>query len=141
MTMSGFSTFTCVSGRMSYAMWSYTGATTWSGRSSPPQKRKERSSVVALGKPLAVHQPARFEHVVRMEKTVGGDQVDLGVIRPTGEQRLEMRANVDFPTATEPATPMTYGTLGAIEPRKVDDTRCRSWVALTYRFNNRLSGR
>src|SRR5690606_8946932 len=52
-----------------------------------------------------------------------------------------MRANVDLPTATEPATPMMYGTFGAMDPRNVDDTRWRSWVALTYRWSRRDSGR
>ena len=42
-----------------------------------------------------------------------------------------MRANVLFPTATLPATPMTYGTLGASVPRNVADTLWRFWVALT----------
>ena len=52
-----------------------------------------------------------------------------------------MRANVLLPTATLPATPMTYGTFGAIVPRNVADTLCRFCVALTYRFSRRVSGR
>ena len=52
-----------------------------------------------------------------------------------------MRANVLLPTATLPATPITYGTRGAIVPRNVDDTRARSWDALTYRLSRRDSGR
>jgi hypothetical protein len=52
-----------------------------------------------------------------------------------------MRANVLLPTATLPATPITYGTFGAIVPRNVADTLWRSMVALTYRFSSRLSGR
>ena len=52
-----------------------------------------------------------------------------------------MRANVLLPTATLPATPMMYGTFGAIVPRNVADTLCRSCVALTYRLSSRLSGR
>ena len=41
-----------------------------------------------------------------------------------------MRANVLLPTATLPATPITYGTRGAIVPRNVDETRARSCDAL-----------
>jgi hypothetical protein len=52
-----------------------------------------------------------------------------------------MRANVLLPTATLPATPMTYGTRGAIVPRNVEETRARSWDALTYRLRSRDSGR
>ncbi len=52
-----------------------------------------------------------------------------------------MRAKVLLPTATLPATPMTYGTFGAIVPRKVEDTLWRFCVAPTYRFNRRVSGR
>ena len=37
-----------------------------------------------------------------------------------------MRANVLLPTATLPATPITYGTRGANVPRNVDDTLARS---------------
>ena len=39
-----------------------------------------------------------------------------------------MRANVLLPTATLPATPMTYGTFGASVPRNVADTFWRFWV-------------
>ena len=52
-----------------------------------------------------------------------------------------MRANVLLPTATLPATPITYGTFGLSAPRNVDDTFCRFCVADTYRFKRRVSGR
>ena len=42
-----------------------------------------------------------------------------------------MRAVVDLPTATEPATPMTKGALGGRSPRKVEVIRCSRVVAET----------
>ncbi|CPU63773.1 Uncharacterised protein [Mycobacteroides abscessus] len=41
------------------------------------------------------------------------------------------RAVVDFPTATEPATPMTYGVLPVSSRRNVDVASCRPDVAVT----------
>ena len=52
-----------------------------------------------------------------------------------------IRANVLLPTATLPATPMTYGTFELIVPKKVELTFCRFCVALTYRFSRRVSER
>ena len=46
-----------------------------------------------------------------------------GVFGHRDSSACRMRAKVDFPTATDPATPITYGTFGAIEPRNVDETR------------------
>ncbi len=42
-----------------------------------------------------------------------------------------MRANVLLPTATLPATPMTYGTFGDDVPRNSPETLCRFCVAET----------
>ena len=42
--------------------------------------------VVALGEALPVHDAARLQHAVRVEEAVGGDQVDLRMVRPAGEQ-------------------------------------------------------
>jgi hypothetical protein len=42
-----------------------------------------------------------------------------------------MRAVVDLPTATEPATPMTKGVLAGLSPRKSLVIRCRPAVAPT----------
>ncbi len=44
---------------------------------------------------------------------------------------LRMRAVVDFPTATEPATPMMNGVLAGRSPRKSVVMRCRPAVAPT----------
>jgi hypothetical protein len=52
-----------------------------------------------------------------------------------------MRDVVLFPTATLPATPMTYGTRGLAAPRKVLVALCRVWVAATCRLSSRDSGR
>ena len=41
------------------------------------------------------------------------------MVGPPASSACRMRANVLLPTATLPATPMTYGTFGAIVPRKV----------------------
>ena len=49
----------------------------------------EAAEVVALGEPLAAHDVALFEHRVREEEAVGRDEVDLRVVRPPGEERLE----------------------------------------------------
>jgi hypothetical protein len=48
---------------------------------------------------------------------------------------------VDLPTATEPAMPITNGTLAGSLPRNVSDARYSSCAAPTYRLSNRDSGR
>ena len=53
------------------------------------QHPQQLAGVVPLGEALAVHQPALVEHPVRVEEPVGGDQVDLRMVGPLGEQRLE----------------------------------------------------
>ena len=46
------------------------------------QERQQPARVVALGEALARHQPALLEHGVGMEEAVGGDEVDVGMVRP-----------------------------------------------------------
>ena len=56
-----------------------------------PQERQQCTGVVALGEALAIHQPTRFEHMVRMQETIGRDEIDLGVVGPTGKERRKRR--------------------------------------------------
>lgn len=53
------------------------------------------------------------------------------------------RATVDFPTATDPATPITNGVpdWDPFSPRNVFSALRRPSVAPTYRFSSRDSGR
>ena len=51
------------------------------------------------------------------------------------------RAVVDFPTATDPATPMTNGVRDSRSPRNVEVTRCSAPVPPTYRLSRRDNGR
>ena len=52
-----------------------------------------------------------------------------------------MRANVLLPTATLPATPITYGTFFDRVPRNPAEALCRFCDAATYMFSRRVSGR
>ncbi len=95
------------------------------------EELQQAAGVVGLGEALAVHRP-------RSASTAFGNRNPSVVTRSTcgwsghrASRACRMRANVLLPTATLPATPMTYGTRGAIVPRNVDDTRARSCDALT----------
>jgi hypothetical protein len=50
------------------------------------QEPDQAAQIVALGKALALHQPALGEHRVGVEKPVGGDQVDAGMAGPARQQ-------------------------------------------------------
>ena len=53
------------------------------------QELQQAAGVVALREALALHQAALGEHGVGVQEPVGGDQVDLRVVGPAGEQRLQ----------------------------------------------------
>ena len=53
------------------------------------KKLQQSSSVVTLGKALAIHDPALVKDAVRLEETVSRDQIDFRVIRPASEQSLK----------------------------------------------------
>ncbi len=53
------------------------------------QEPQQAAGVVALGEPLALHQPALGEHGVGVQEPVRGHEVDLRVVRPAGQQRLQ----------------------------------------------------
>ena len=53
------------------------------------QEPQQATCVVALGEALALHQPALGEHGVGVQEPVGGHEVDLRVVRPAGQQRLQ----------------------------------------------------
>lgn len=50
---------------------------------------QESPGVVALGETLAVHDSAILENSVRVEESIGRDQIDLGMIRPAGKEGLK----------------------------------------------------
>ncbi len=52
-----------------------------------------------------------------------------------------MRDVVDLPTATDPATPITYGVRVEFSRRKVDVASWSPLVAVTYRLRSREMGR
>ncbi len=93
------------------------------------------------GKPLRFMSPRSSSTVLGYRKPSVVIRSTLGWSGHCASSAWRMRAKVLLPTATLPAMPMTYGTFGAIVPRNVADTLWRSWVALTYRFSSRLSGR
>ena len=75
---------------MSYTTWLYTGASTTSSplliwRSTRSSSRVSYDS----GNPLRFISPRSFEHAVRVEEAVRGDQVDLRMVGPLCEQRLQ----------------------------------------------------
>ena len=53
------------------------------------EKAQQRRHIVAFREALLVHQTFAVEHRVGVKKTVGGDEIDLGHIRPAGEQGLQ----------------------------------------------------
>ncbi len=53
------------------------------------RKLNRAVEVVTLRKALALHQPVPFEHRVRKQEAVGGDEIDLRDIGPAGEQGLQ----------------------------------------------------
>ena len=53
------------------------------------QELQQAAGVVALGEALALHQPALGEHGVGVQEPVRGDEVDLRVVGPAGQQRLQ----------------------------------------------------
>ena len=62
--------------------------------------RKERDQspeIVAFGKALAVHDPARLENVPGVEKPVGRHQVNLRVIGPASQQGSHDAGRRAFP--------------------------------------------
>src|SRR6185295_1600616 len=82
------------------------------------EEAQQRRQVVAFGKALLLHQAFALWHGVGIEKAVGGDEIDLGTFGQRASSACNTRAVVDLPTATEPATPMTYGILVSSVPRK-----------------------
>ena len=53
------------------------------------QEPQQAAGVVALGEALALHQPALGEHGVGVQEPVRGHEVDLRVVGPAGQQRLQ----------------------------------------------------
>ena len=53
------------------------------------QERQQAAGVVALREPLAGHQAALLEDGVGVEEAVGGDEVDVRMVRPARQQRLQ----------------------------------------------------
>jgi hypothetical protein len=54
-------------------------------------------AVVALGKPLSIHETTLFEDRVRVEESICRDQVHPRVMRPASQKRLENTGNRRFP--------------------------------------------
>ena len=53
------------------------------------EEAQQRRQVVAFRKALLLHQAFALEDRVRIKKAVGGDEVDLGHVRPARQQRLQ----------------------------------------------------
>ena len=53
------------------------------------EEAEQALDVEALGETLALHQPALFEHLVRIEEAVGRDEIDFRMVRPAREQRAQ----------------------------------------------------
>ncbi len=50
------------------------------------EKAQQRRQIVALRKALLLHQAFAIEHGIGVQKTVGGDETDLGHVRPAAKQ-------------------------------------------------------
>ena len=65
-----------------------------------------------------------------------------GVVGQRASISRSRRAVVDLPTATDPATPMTYGVrAGGCSPRNVDVASRSPSLASTYSVSSRDRGR
>ncbi|MGY3287411.1 hypothetical protein ACVWWR_003146 [Bradyrhizobium sp. LM3.2] len=53
------------------------------------EKAEQQRQVVALRKTLLLHDALPLQHGVGIQKSVGGDQLDLGTRRPARQQRLK----------------------------------------------------
>ncbi len=53
------------------------------------EEAQQRRQIVAFRKTFLLHQAFTREHGVRIEETVGGDEIDLGHVRPARQQRLQ----------------------------------------------------
>ena len=53
------------------------------------QETHQAPLVVTFGEAFAAHQAALFQHPIGIQEAVGGDEVDLGMARPPGQQRLQ----------------------------------------------------
>jgi hypothetical protein len=53
------------------------------------EEAQQRRQVVAFRKALFLHQPFTVEHGIGIKKAVGGDEIDLGHVRPARQQRLQ----------------------------------------------------
>ena len=53
------------------------------------KEAQQRRQVIALRKALPFHQAFAFEHGIRQQEAVGGDEIDLRHVRPAREQRLQ----------------------------------------------------
>ena len=99
------------------------------------QEREQPAGVVALREPLAVHEAPSLEHGVGVQEAVGGDQVHLRdgpASARAGPGGCGRTCSCPRPRC-RPRRSRTAPS-GASVPRNVDDTLCRFWVALTYRF-------
>ena len=69
------------------------------------EELQQAAGVVALREALAVHHAAFVEHLVGIQEAVGGDEVDLRMVGPAGQQRLQdagERALADGDAAGDP---------------------------------------
>ena len=53
------------------------------------QEAQQPRQIVALRKTLFLHQAFAREHRIGIEEAVGGEEIDLGDVRPAGQQRLQ----------------------------------------------------
>ncbi len=58
-------------------------------RADVGDKLHQMTDIVGLGESLAAHQAALLQHLVGIEKAVGGNQLYPRVLRPTLQQRLQ----------------------------------------------------
>src|SRR5215467_4615212 len=66
----------------------------WCARRPPPglyirKKTQQRRQIITFRKSFLFHQAFAFKNCVRIEKSIGGDEVDLRHIRPARQQSLQ----------------------------------------------------
>jgi hypothetical protein len=78
------------------------------------EEMQEPGEIVALRKALLLHQAFALQDRVGIEKTVGGDEVDLGHIRPARQQRLQHARGGRLADRNRPADADDVGHLGVL---------------------------
>ncbi len=82
------------------------------------EKAQQRRQIVALRKALFLHQAFAVKHGVWIKKAVGGDEIDLGHVRPARQQGLQHARRGRFADRNRAADPDDVRHLGIFGAEK-----------------------